>query len=77
MLLTLKSEIDPESGDPLDVLTEECIGTLQEIGSSSTSVPDVIREVRNLPHGLLAAAIQSAFNQLVCLFFLFIIPLPE
>lgn len=40
--LKLKCKLNPESGEPFDELTEECVNYLQSINSSSRCVSDII-----------------------------------
>ena len=42
VLICLKSKVDPDTQEPLDDLTSDCIEWLQSIGSNSTQVSHII-----------------------------------
>ncbi|KAM5237832.1 long-chain-fatty-acid--CoA ligase ACSBG2-like [Ctenodactylus gundi] len=58
MLLTLKCETDPVSGEPLDTLTSEAVSFCQSLGSQATTVSEIL----NLQDPLVYTAIQEGID---------------
>ncbi|TNN40386.1 Long-chain-fatty-acid--CoA ligase ACSBG2 [Liparis tanakae] len=59
MLLTVKCEINPESGDPEDELTPEAIALCRKLGSNATRVSEVAGGRDRVVH----AAVQEGINR--------------
>nr|XP_012803447.2 long-chain-fatty-acid--CoA ligase ACSBG2 [Jaculus jaculus] len=58
MLLTLKCEMDPMTGEPLDKLTLEAVNFCRALGSSATTVSDIVK----LQDPLIYTAIQYGID---------------
>ena len=63
MLLTLKCEMNLETGEPLDELLPSCIDWLSSLGCSATSVSEAVREIDNNPLGAVASAIEDGIQR--------------
>ena len=63
ILLTLKSEIDLNTGEVLQKLTNACIEELQKIGSDVKTVDEAISEVIDNPHSSIANFINFQINK--------------
>ncbi|XP_068599569.1 long-chain-fatty-acid--CoA ligase ACSBG2 [Brachionichthys hirsutus] len=59
MLLTVKSQVDAESGDPEDELTPDAIEICRKLGSNATRVSDIVGGKDRLIH----AAVQDGINR--------------
>ncbi|KAK7025485.1 catalytic activity protein [Halocaridina rubra] len=63
VLITLKAEVNLDTGEPLQELTEPCQKMLREIGFHATTVAEAIEEVRIHPRGPLATAIEQGIER--------------
>lgn len=63
ILLTLKAEVNVDTGKPLQELTEACQAMLKEIGSDAKTVAEAVAEVKNNPRAPLAVAIQQGIER--------------
>ncbi|XP_068225340.1 long-chain-fatty-acid--CoA ligase ACSBG2-like [Palaemon carinicauda] len=63
ILLTLIATMNPDTGEPLQELTEGCQFLLKKIGSNAKTVPEAIAEIKADPSGPLATAIQQGIDR--------------
>lgn len=63
ILLTLTAEMNPDTGEPLQNLTESCRFLLREIGSQAKTVAEAVAEIKANPGGPLASAIQQGIDR--------------
>ncbi|XP_064107086.1 long-chain-fatty-acid--CoA ligase ACSBG2-like isoform X2 [Macrobrachium nipponense] len=63
ILLTLSAEMNPDTGEPLQKLTDGCQFLLREIGSQAQTVTEAMAEIKANPGGPLASAIQRGIDR--------------
>lgn len=64
MLLTLKSEVDVDTGEPLSELTPPCREAMVTLGLPHVhTVTEALAEVEQNPQGALATAIQEGIER--------------
>ena len=59
----MKAEVNVETGEPLQELTESCQSLLKEIGSKARTVAEAVEELQNEPQGPLAVHIQQGIER--------------
>ncbi|CAL4165107.1 unnamed protein product, partial [Meganyctiphanes norvegica] len=63
VLLTMKSEVNLATGEPLSELSLNCRTEFKKIGSSAVTVDQVLAEVKNDPQGPIASAINAGIER--------------
>ena len=63
MLLTLKCEVHPDTGEPLDNLVPGVQDWLSSLGSSAKTVTEAATEVERNPSGAVATAIEDGIQR--------------
>ncbi|XP_045612661.1 long-chain-fatty-acid--CoA ligase ACSBG2 [Procambarus clarkii] len=63
MLLTLKAEIDDETGEPLPILTQPCQAMMKEVGLYIETTGDALAEIKTNPKGTLATIINKGIEK--------------
>lgn len=57
--------MDPNTGEPLQELTQVCRNWLRENGSEAETVAEAIEEIKKHPNGSLSRAVQKGIERLV------------
>ena len=65
MLVTLKTEINLNTGEPKDIFTEETLRWLKSIGSTAKTVSDIIKTRDPLVYGAIDKAIQNVNSKVI------------
>ncbi|KAG7166016.1 Long-chain-fatty-acid--CoA ligase ACSBG2-like 2, partial [Homarus americanus] len=63
VLLTLKAEVDKNTGEPLETLTPSCQTMMKSLGLNVKTVVDVLDELKRNPQGAVATAIQNGIER--------------
>ncbi|XP_045113271.1 long-chain-fatty-acid--CoA ligase ACSBG2-like isoform X2 [Portunus trituberculatus] len=64
ILLTLKTDVSEETGEPLDTLSPQCLRMMINLGLPQLhTVTDALRDLEKNPQGVLATAIQEGIHR--------------
>lgn len=64
MLLTLKTDVNEDTGEPLSTLSPPCLEAMVDLGLPHVlTVSEALAEVEQNPHGALATAIQDGIDR--------------